>query len=164
HSDTAARLLYERNDRAAAPMLAKLAVQSKSSISRLHSLYALNGLGALEDALLLKTLSDSDGIVREHAIRLSEGFLQNGLPSRQLWKKLREHASDQVIGVRYQLAFTLGEVRHPERVAVLTQIAQRDSSEPMMRAAILSSLREGAAEMFHLLANESAFAGRSELL
>src|SRR2546429_2655583 len=102
HRDTAARLLYERNDRAAAPMLAKLAVQSKSSMSRLHSLYALNGLGALEEALLLKTLSDSDGIVREHAIRLSEGFLQNGLPSRQLWKKLREHASDQVIGVRYQ--------------------------------------------------------------
>jgi putative heme-binding domain-containing protein len=95
---------------------------------------------------------------------LSEGLLQNGVPSRALWEKLRERASDPVIGVRYQLAFTLGEIRHPERVAVLTQIARHDSGEPMMRAAILSSLREGAAEMFHLLANESVSAGRPELL
>src|SRR5439155_16635323 len=112
----------------------------------------------------LQTRSDPDGIVREHAVRLSEGLLQNGAPSRELWKKLRGRASDPVIGVRYQLAFTLGEIRHPERLAVLIQIARRDAAEPMMRAAILSSLAEGAAEMFHLLANESAAAGRSEML
>src|SRR5206468_11247369 len=99
-----------------------------------------------------------------HGVRLSEGFLQNGTPSRGLWKKLCERASDPVIGVRYQLAFTLGEIRHPERLAVLTQIARRDAAEPMMRAAVLSSLAEGAAEMFHLLANESGAAGRSEML
>src|SRR6185503_19787601 len=81
HRDTAARLLYERNDRAAAPMLAKLATQSKSSLASLHSLYALKGSGTLEEPLLLQALSDPDGIVREHAVRLSEGFLQNGAPS-----------------------------------------------------------------------------------
>ncbi len=164
HRDTAARLLYERNDRAAAPMLVELATKSKSSLGRLHAFYALKGLGALEERLLLQALSDPDGIVREHAVRLSEGFLQNGVPSRELWKKLRERAADPVIGVRYQLAFTLGEVRHPERLEVLTQIARRDAAEPMMRAAVLSSLAEGAAEMFHLLANESGAAGGSEML
>src|SRR6185436_17872111 len=39
HRDTAARLRYERNDRAAAPMLAKFLTQSKSSLGRLHALY-----------------------------------------------------------------------------------------------------------------------------
>jgi len=164
HRDTAARLLYQRNDRAAAPMLAKLIVQSKSSVGRLHALYALKGMGYLDEPLLLRALSDPDGVVREHAVRLSEGSIKNGVPSRELWKKLCERASDPVIGVRYQLAFTLGEVRHPERVAVLTQIARRDSAEPMMRAAILSSLAEGAAEMFHSLANEGGVASRSEML
>nr|AGW45552.1 beta-galactosidase [uncultured bacterium Lac161] len=164
HRDTAARLLYERNDRAAAPMLVKLAAQSKSSLGRLHALYALKGLGALEERLLLQALADPDGIVREHAIRLSEGFLKSRIPSGDFWKKLRERASDSVIGVRYQLAFTLGEIRHPERLELLTQIARRDAAEPMMRAAILSSLAEGAAEMFQLLANESGAAGRSEML
>src|SRR6185295_16467846 len=116
------------------------------------------------ESLLLQGLSDADGIVREHAVRLSEGFLQQGAPSRELWTKLRERASNPVIGVRYQLAFTLGEVRHPERLAVLTQIVRRDGAEPMMRAAVLSSLAEGAAEMFHLLAKESGATGRSEML
>jgi hypothetical protein len=127
-------------------------------------MYALKGLGALDEPLLLRALADTDGVVREHAVRSSEGFLHAGAPSRELWKKLRECAADPVIGVRYQLAFTLGEVRHPERLAVLTQIARRDAAEPMMRAAILSSLAEGAAEMFYLLANESGAAGRSEML
>src|SRR6185295_5154807 len=116
------------------------------------------------ESLLLQGLSDADGVVREHAVRLSEGFLQNGAPSHELWKKLRERAADPVIGVRYQLAFTLGEVRHPERLAALTQIARRDAAEPMMRAAVLSSLAEGAAEMFHSLANESGGVGRPEML
>ena len=76
-------------------------------------------------------------------------------PPAELWKKLSACASDPVVGVRYQLAFTLGEIRHPERLGVLAQIARRDAAEPMMRAAVLSSLAEGAGEMFSLLANET---------
>src|SRR5438876_2745141 len=154
HRDTAARLLYERNDRAAAPALAALLAQSKSSLGRLHALYALKGLGALEERQLLQTLSDGDGVVREHAVRLFEGFLQHGVPSRELWRKLCACASDPVEGVRYQLAFSLGEIRHPERLDVLAQIARSDAAEPMVRAAVLSSLPEGAGEMFSLLASE----------
>jgi putative heme-binding domain-containing protein len=164
HRDTAARLLYERNDRAAAPMLATLLLKSKSRLGRLHALYALKGLGVLDESLLLQTLSDPDGVVREHAVRLSEGFLQGGVPSRELWKTLRERASDPVIGVRYQLAFTLGELRHPERLDVLARIARRDAAEPMMRAAVLSSLLEGAGEMFSLLTTETSVPGHKEIL
>src|SRR5262245_2382011 len=103
HRDTAARLLYERNDRAAVPALEKLAAQSRSSLGRLHALYALKGLGALEEQQVLQALSDADGVVREYAVRLSEGFLKAGAPSTELWKKLSVCASDPVIGVRYQL-------------------------------------------------------------
>src|SRR5204862_4677751 len=69
HRDTAARLLYQRNDRAAGPMLAKLAIESKSSQARLHSLYALQGLNTLDEQLIGRALSDSDGVVREHAVK-----------------------------------------------------------------------------------------------
>jgi HEAT repeat protein len=133
-------LLYERNDRAAVPALATLLRQSKSPLGRLHALYALRGLGALEERHLLQALSDGDGVVREHAVRLSEGLLRDGVPSRDLWTKLSACASDSAVGVRYQLAFSLGEIRHPERLGVLAQIARRDAAEPMMRAAVLSSL------------------------
>src|SRR6185436_605578 len=99
---------------------------------------------------------------------LSEGFLQDGVPSRELWGKLSSCAADSVVGVRYQLAFSLGEIRHSERLGVLAQIARRDAAEPMMRAAVLSSLAEGAGEMFSLLASETGadatVIGRRELL
>src|SRR6266545_2234669 len=88
HRDTAARLLYERNDRAAVPALAMLLTQSKSLVGRLHALYALKGLGALGERQVLQALSDGDGVVREHAVRLSEGFLHDRVPSREMWKKL----------------------------------------------------------------------------
>src|SRR6266545_7491188 len=101
HRDTAARLLYERNDRAAVPALTTLLTQSKSALGRLHALYALRGLGALEERHLLQALSDGDGVVREHSVRLSERFLQDGVPSRELWRKLSARASDPVVGVRY---------------------------------------------------------------
>src|SRR4029453_2317222 len=81
-----------------------------------------------------------------------------------LWKKLSGSASDPIIGVRYQLAFTLGEVRHPERVRALAHIARRDATERMMRAAVLSSLAEGAGEMFGLLADGADSAGLAEML
>ncbi|HUS36040.1 MAG TPA: PVC-type heme-binding CxxCH protein [Verrucomicrobiae bacterium] len=164
HRDTAARLLYERNDRAVAPKLAKLTAESKSSHARLHALYVLKSLGALEEPLLIRALSDPAGIVREHAVRLSESFLPNGAPSTELWKNLSARASDPVIGVRYQLAFTLGEIRHRERLQVLTELARRDAAEPMMRAAILSSLAEGPGEMFQTLAQEPSSPGRAEVL
>jgi putative membrane-bound dehydrogenase-like protein len=168
HRDTAARLLYERNDRAATPALATLLTQSKSFLGRLHAMYALKGLGALNERHLLQALSDDDGVVREHAVRLSENLLQDGVPSAELWKKLSACASDPVVGVRYQLAFGLGEIRHPERLGVLAEVARRNAPEPMMRAAILSSLAEGAGEMFSLLASETgasgAAAGRPEIL
>jgi putative membrane-bound dehydrogenase-like protein len=164
HRDTAARLLYERNNRAAVPGLGKLFARSKSSLGRLHALYALKGLGALEERQVSQALSDADGVVREHAVRLSEGFLQDGVASQKLWKKLSACASDPVVGVRYQLAFTLGEIRNPERLDVLARLARRDADEPMMRAAILSSLAEGAGQVFSLLATEPGAPGRPEIL
>ncbi len=168
HRDTAARLIYERHDRQAVPGLLNLLTHSKFSVGRLHAMHALKGLRALEEGHLLLALSDSDGVVREHAVRLSEDFLRAGIPSRELWSRLSGCASDPIVGVRYQLAFTLGEVWHPERLRVLAQIASRNAGEPMIRAAVLSSLSEGAGELFSILLHETGAPyrerGRSELL
>ena len=44
HRDTAARLLYERQDKAAIAPLEKLANESELPLARMHALYALDGL------------------------------------------------------------------------------------------------------------------------
>jgi hypothetical protein len=65
HRDTASRLLYERQDAAAAPLLAQLARDSKSPLARHHALGALDGLGRLDEAVVTHALADTDAHVRE---------------------------------------------------------------------------------------------------
>lgn len=153
HRETAARLLFERQDKSAIPKLERLLKQSPVALARLHALYALDGLGALPPAQLLTALGDQDAAVREHAVKLSEKFRDS--PDDKLWSKLRQLSDDPDALVRYQLAFTLGEFKRPGKVAALVVIARRDYGDPWTQAAILSSLSEGAGEMFASLAGDS---------
>ena len=148
HRDTAARLIYERQDKAAIPLLEKLLKNSKSPLARLHALHALDGLSALKESIVLAALNDSDAFVREHAIKFSENYFHGGM-SDQLRSTLTRLASDPEINVRYQLAFTLGEVKHHFfRPYGLATIARQDIESPWMQAAILSSLADDAGEVF----------------
>jgi putative membrane-bound dehydrogenase-like protein len=148
HRDTAARLIYERQDKAAVAAIEKLLKESKSSVGRLHALYALDGLASLREEHVLSALADNDSPLREHAVSLSERFLDRGQPSPALWKKLRALANDPAITVRYRLAFTLGQIARPDKFAILADIARRDFENQWMQSAILSSLSVGAGEMF----------------
>src|SRR5262249_12655643 len=74
HRDTASRLLYQRQDRTAVAPLKKLAAESRSALGRMHALYALDGLGALDAALVLGGLTDAEPRVRVLALRLAERF------------------------------------------------------------------------------------------
>ncbi len=158
HRDTAARLLYERQDKNAAHALRKLLAQSRNPLGRLHALHALDGLGALTEVLVLKAFDDADAVVREHAIRLSEKFLQPA-PSGKIWTKLRALTADPSERVRYQLAFTLGETAHPERASALAEIARRNFQSEWVRAAVLSSTTEGASALFRELAGHAPVRG-----
>ena len=157
HRETAARLLYQRQDKTSVPLLAKLQQNSKSVLGRLHALHALEGQGALKEPGLLTALNDADPAVREHAIKLAEKFIANGLLPSPLWAKLRQLASDADITVRFQLAFTLGEVKSSERIAALATIARKDADSAWTRAAILSSLSDGAGELFTALSGDQGF-------
>ncbi len=158
HRETASRLLYERQDKSAIPALVKTLAKSKSPLGRLHALYALDGHGALSEQHILQALGDADDRVREHAIRLSETFFSNGVPSPALWSRLKELPGDPSPHVLLQLAFTLGEIRHQERNQALAATLKRDAGNSWMQAAALSSLAEGAAEMFNHLSKDAEFA------
>ncbi|HEY6226695.1 MAG TPA: PVC-type heme-binding CxxCH protein, partial [Verrucomicrobiae bacterium] len=148
HRDTASRLLYERQDKSAVPLLAHLLTNSKFPLARMHALHSLDGLNALTESHILQALADSDEVVREHAVKLSEKFFNAGAPSEKLLNKLQQLANDPSIRVRYQLAFTLGEIKGPAKIAPLATIAKRDLENSWTQAAILSSLASGAADLF----------------
>jgi putative membrane-bound dehydrogenase-like protein len=159
HRDTAARLLYERQDKSAVPLLGSLLEKSKSPPARLHALYVLQGLASLNEARILTALNDADAHVREHGIRLSETFFRDGIPPDPILAKLTEMANDPAITVRYQLAFTLGEIKANARIPVLAAIAKKDLDSSWTQAAVLSSLAEGAGDLFAALSADVAVCG-----
>jgi putative heme-binding domain-containing protein len=157
--DTAARLLYERRDPAATALLGSMVDNSRVPLARLHALHVLDGLGALKDAHLLRALRDQDERVREHAVLLSEKLVKGGILTGPLWDQLRLLAADPSIRVRYQLALTAGEIRRPDRAQVLRDIVWRDPDNLWLRAAILSSLADGAGDLFVSVAGDTRVRG-----
>jgi len=154
HRDTAARLLFERRAPAAVPLIANLLDTSDLPLARLHALQALDGLGALTPSHLLFGLRDPDERVRERAVRLAEKSISGGALPDALWNQLQQAATDPSIRVRYQLALTLGDIRLSERPQVLAGIFIQNPDNHWMQAAILSSLADGAGNLFVTLASD----------
>lgn len=163
HRDTAARLLYERQDRAAVSPLAKLAAEAKYPYGRIHALYVLDGLKSLEPSTVLAALRNPDTRIREHALRLAEQFAANPL----IQNALVTMAQDADPRVRYQLAFSAGSLPGDLPTRILTALAPQDYQDPWFRLAILSSAHQRAGELFRRLLANSDFrnstAGRSLL-
>jgi putative membrane-bound dehydrogenase-like protein len=151
HQNTAARLLFERGDPKAVALLTNMARSARLPLARLQALHALPGVGALPEGAVLRGLRDDDALVREHAVLLAEGLVTNGVISDELWGTLKGLATDASARVRYQLAFTVGDIRRPERALVLGEILKRDFHDIWVQNAVFSSLSEGAANLFVLL-------------
>jgi putative membrane-bound dehydrogenase-like protein len=130
HRDTAARLLYERQDKSAAPPLREIAERSANYLARVHALYALAGLGELQPASIDMALADGSPVVRRHALRLTER-----VPSPSLEMMRMEDKDPQV---RYQLAFTVGD--DTTKALPLEILLLRHGDDPWLSAAVLSSL------------------------
>jgi putative membrane-bound dehydrogenase-like protein len=164
---TAQRLLVEQQDKAAAaPQLIAMLKDNRSSLARLHALWALAGLGALDAAILAPLAGDPHPGLREHALRVAAGIEAREhkrlLPTSILIKL----AQDPAIRVRLQAALLLGNRCGGERTALeaLADIAARDAFDPWMRLAILSGLAESAVSFIPLCERISSVAGRSALL
>jgi putative membrane-bound dehydrogenase-like protein len=135
--DTAQMMLLWRKDAAAVPLLEKLAAEAERPLARLHALCTLDGLGALQPAVLLRALEDKHPGVRRHAIRLCEGRMSE---SSELGAALVKRVTDDDPQVRLQLACTLGEWDDARAGDALGQLALRDADDRFIAAAVMTSL------------------------
>jgi len=155
HRDTAARLLYERQDKTAIEPLKVLARSCELPEGRMHALYALDGLDARASETLAAALQDAHPRVRQHAVRLAESLVSK---DAALQTELFALAADDDPLVRYQLAFSLGELpASPERTAALGAIARRDADDRWIRLALQSSLAQGAGDLLATLLADEGF-------
>src|SRR6185503_1159464 len=164
--ETAQRLLFERQDKAAVPALRKMVKRGQTPQARLHALWTLAGLHRLTDEDVLAALKDRAAGVRENAVKLAEPRVApsttNAQPSTlNTFSPLRDAllslASDPDARVRFQLAFTLGEIADPRAADALATIAVRDAAEPWIRTAVLSSVANTSDQLLaRLLADEKS--------
>lgn len=154
--DLAQQLILDRSDPAAIPLLLALATapppavteqSTAHALGRLHALCTLDGLGA-KDALRLAlpvALKDQHPGVRRHAIRVCEMFPE---PPAAIWQGLVTLVEDPDPQVRLQLAYTLGQLQHPQAGTVLGRLAAANTSlAPHFTTAVISSLNSGNLEL-----------------
>lgn len=154
--DTAHRLLYERQDAAATEPLKALVHESGRPQTRLLALWQLKGLGALQAAELNAGLHDESAPVREHAVRLSEPWLDE---NPELLERVTALADDADARVRLQVAFSLGESSTPEAASKLAELARNPGLDQWQRTAVLSSIVGPADHVLLDLLSDAAFAG-----
>src|SRR5262249_15503292 len=105
--DTAHRLLVERQDTSAVPLLKQLLAKSKSPPARILALWTLKSLSAIDATTVMAVLKDPHPKVREQAVHVAEELIPNSKPVEQT---LLAMTSDPDTGVQFQLAFTLGQM------------------------------------------------------
>ncbi len=158
HRETASRLIFERQEASAVPAIRQVLEESENPLGRMHALHALQGLAVLEAGDLEAAMADPHPGVRMHAVRLSEPFLDG---SAELRRALGERVEDPDLRVRFQAAFSLGEMAPDEaRLDALTTLLKRDAEDPWIRMAVLTSLAEGADGVMRDLAADGEFRDR----
>ena len=147
--DTAQRLLVERGDRSVAPALTTLAASAPDWRTRLHALWTLDGLDALEPASIERALGDASPDVRAAAIRLAERWIKDA--GNPLANSILKLANDKSWTVRRQLAVSIGELPVARRAQAAAQALTRDGGDPIIVDGVVSGLRGLEADVLDLV-------------
>ena len=153
---TAQRLLVERRDPSAIPRLEELARSGASARGRMHALWALEGMAALDADLVLGGLGDDSPEVREQAIRIGESWLSD----RRVVDRMLAMTGDPDERVRFQLACTLGELPAGDSFEPLLKIAHDHMEDPWFQVAALSAAGEHAVRWFRAVIGSREFASQ----
>ena len=137
--DTAQRMLIWKQDKAAVPLLEKMAKENKRPLARLHALCTLDGLDAVGTETLKGALADKHPEIRRHAVRLSErrGLREDDIVTFGVGM-LADLERDPV--VRLQLAYTIGNSPAPRLADRLATFAIENGQDPFITAAVMSSI------------------------
>ena len=147
--DTAQRLLVERGPRSAVPALVKLAESATDWRTRVHALWTLDGLDAIQQAVVTRALEDPSRDVRASAIRIAERWLGEASPAIQ--GAVLKRLDDKDWAVRRQLAASIGVLPAGQREAASVSFFERHASDPVAVDALLSGLRGSEATVLEKL-------------
>lgn len=155
----AQRLLLQRQDTSVIPAAQAMLEENEDPRARVHALYVLEGLNALNAEIVRQAMKDPHPGVRRHGIMLSESFPEC-LP------QLLESAADTSVRVAFQASLSLGEFSGPEVTAALVDLTEKWGHNSWFQMSILSSASGSSLELMQELVDNTAFfeeAGKGNL-
>ncbi|HRE83786.1 MAG TPA: HEAT repeat domain-containing protein [Opitutaceae bacterium] len=154
---TAQRLLVERRDPAAIPLLRQLALKGERPLGRLHALWTLDGMDHLDTETKWSAMQDSDERVRAAAVRLCERGLTPEQQSLFL-KTLEALIKDPSETVRLQATLTASALGRPESLPIVLRLAL-SSKDPILAIAAVTGLKDLEVEFLRLTLAETKASG-----
>jgi mono/diheme cytochrome c family protein len=136
--DMAQQLLIVRNDKTVVPALKEIATGGRGSLSksagdlaRIHALWTLEGMDAMDKPALLHALADTSASVRKTAVWISEMYIkQNNNEIIDALTKLLEDASADV---RIQLSLSLRSYKNAKAQKMLQELLAANKNNEMMQ-------------------------------
>jgi putative membrane-bound dehydrogenase-like protein len=147
----AQRLLVDRQDKSAIPMLKTLFAETVSPHAKIHALRTLDGLRALDDAVIVKALEDANPAVRRQALLVSEPRLTHYPVLRQI----RAMAADADDAVQFQVALTLSAMESYLSFQPVRAIALRHLDDTWFHTAALLNAAEHPFQWFQAFSDSS---------
>lgn len=152
HRDMAQRLLVERADAAAVPLLEQLIKTSDNHLARFHALWTLEGLGDPDTDLLLALLTDASPLLQSSALRILEPIARtNGALRGRMENTALKSYEDASIEQVLQLALSADAMNPTPGRELLARIITDHAGSPLIRDAVLSSLENRELEFLKTL-------------
>lgn len=168
--DNAQKLLIVRNEQSVVPVLRDMLTSDKgfwawlhfwkekpSKIRRIHALWTLEGLGAMDQKFLKTVLKDDDPQIRKAAVRMSETYLKqqdNDMLDAVVFLK-----NDPSMEVRAQLAASLRYMKNDRSRRILQALISENATNELILATANRSLSEADPAMTDLLAKTAKMRG-----
>jgi putative heme-binding domain-containing protein len=112
----AQKLIILHGDKSVVPGLRMLASSGTEPLGRLHALWTLEGLGAVDAKLVADAMKDGDPRVRAAAMRLAEPLMAG---ERTLDSSILELAGDACADVAIQVVLSTYRMGHPDQDAIV---------------------------------------------
>ncbi|MCW5909818.1 MAG: HEAT repeat domain-containing protein [Cyclobacteriaceae bacterium] len=129
--DMAQQTIIVRNDKSVVPQLKQIATQHPSHMARIHALWTLEGLEALNKEILFAALTDTNAHVRKSAVWASELFIRQ--KDADVISRLSELTADSSADVRIQLMLSLRSSSDSKAQAIVKELLTANPENELMQ-------------------------------
>jgi len=119
----AQKLIILKKDNTIIPSLKEMVLNEKSALGRLHALWTLEGLDAIDTEIIVKAFKDEDSRVKQAALRISEPFLQKN--NTTIFENVQTLKNDTNKDIIIQLMLTLRSSKNKAAKELINELMDK---------------------------------------